>query len=237
MKERLQKFLANAGIASRRASETIILEGRVRVNGVAVQKLGGQVDVVHDRIEVDGQRIKPKKKLYIALHKPPGYICSRKDERDRRVIFDLLPKEWNTLFSAGRLDNDSEGLIFITNDGDFCLKVTHPRYQIRKTYLVGVEGGVIPRTLRRFTEGVEDAGEVLKAERARLVSSNHTQSVVELELAEGRNREVRRLFESQGLTVNRLQRIKIGKIRLGELPVGKWRTLTEPEIKSLLPPL
>jgi len=237
VKERLQKFLANAGIASRRASETIILEGRVRVNGVAVQKLGGQVDVVHDRIEVDGQRIKPKKKLYIALHKPPGYICSRKDERDRRVIFDLLPKEWNTLFSAGRLDNDSEGLIFITNDGDFCLKVTHPRYQIRKTYLVGVEGGVIPRTLRRFTEGVEDAGEVLKAERARLVSSNHTQSVVELELAEGRNREVRRLFESQGLTVNRLQRIKIGKIRLGELPVGKWRTLTEPEIKSLLPPL
>ena len=237
MKERLQKFLANAGIASRRASETIILEGRVRVNGVAVQKLGGQVDVVHDRVEVDGQRIKPKKKLYIALHKPPGYICSRKDERDRRVIFDLLPKEWNTLFSAGRLDNESEGLIFITNDGDFCLKVTHPRYQIRKTYLVGVEGEVIPRTLRRFTEGVEDAGEVLKAERARLVSSNHTQSVVELELAEGRNREVRRLFESQGLTVNRLQRIKIGKIRLGELPVGKWRTLTEPEIKSLLPPL
>ncbi len=235
MKVRLQKFLADAGIASRRAGEQMILDGRVRVNGVATQQLGTKVDVVHDRVEVDGQRAKAKKKLYVALNKPPGYICSRKDERSRRVIFDLLPREWDNLFSVGRLDCESEGLIFLTNDGDFCLKVTHPRYQVPKTYVATVEKEVIPRAVRRLTEGVEDAGETLKAEKARLVSSNHTESVIELELTEGKNREVRRMLASQGMTVTQLRRIKIGKIKLGELPPGKWRTLTEPEIKSLLP--
>jgi 23S rRNA pseudouridine2605 synthase len=237
VKTRLQKFLADAGIASRRASEQIILEGRVRVNGATVEKLGVTVDPSADRIEVDGRRAHAKRKLYIALNKPPGFICSRSDERARRVVFDLVPKEWGNLFTAGRLDADSEGLIFLTNDGDFGLKVTHPRYQTPKTYVATIEGEVIPRMLRRITEGIEDAGEKLKATKARMVSRNHTQSVVELELTEGRNREVRRMFESQGLTVGRLQRIKIGKIRLGELPTGKWRALTEPEIKSLLPPL
>jgi 23S rRNA pseudouridine2605 synthase len=235
VKVRLQKFLADAGIASRRASEKIIVDGRVRVNGVDVQQLGFKVDALHDRVEVDGQRVRVKRKLYVALHKPPGYICTRKDERDRPVIFDLLPREWGNLFSAGRLDCESEGLILLTNDGDFALRVTHPRYGVHKTYVATVEGEVIPRMLRRMTEGIEDAGEVLKAEKAKALSRNNSHSVIELELSEGRNREVRRMFESQGLTVSRLQRIKIGKIRLAELPAGKWRALTEPEIQSLLP--
>ncbi len=231
---RLQKFLAEAGIASRRASEQIIVEGRVAVNGELVKELGAKVDPLHDRVTLDGQAVKVKRKLYVALNKPPGLVCSRKDEFDRPNIYDLLPKEWAHLHSVGRLDYNSEGLIFLTNDGEFSLHLTHPRYGIRKKYVAAVEGKVEPEMLKRFTHGIWFEGEKFKAEKARLISASHSQSVVELELAEGKYREVRRLFESQGRTVKRLQRIQIGKIKLGELRLGKWRTLTEPEIKSLL---
>lgn len=234
---RLHKFLADAGIASRRASEAIILAGRVAVNGKTVQTLGAKIEPARDRVDVDGQTIRPKRKLYIALNKPPGFLCTRNDPLNRRSIGDLLPKEWEHLASVGRLDRDSEGLLFLTNDGQFALRLTHPRYGMHKIYSAVIEGRVQPAMLRKFLAGIEDAGETLKAEKARLLSANNSHSVVELELAEGRNREVRRLFESQGLTVVRLQRIQIGRIKLGELPLGKWRTLTEPEIKSLLAPI
>ena len=134
----------------------------------------------------------------------------------------------------GRLDRESEGLIFLSNDGQFSLRLTHPRYGTRKIYRVAVEGRVEQAMLDKIRAGVEHDGEMLKAEKVRLISANNSHSVVELELAEGKNREVRRLFESQGLFTSRLQRIQIGPIKLGELPVGKWRALTEPEIKSLL---
>ncbi len=234
---RLQKYLSEAGIASRRASEQVILAGRVTVNGQIVQTLGTKVLPGQDRVEVDGRPVKPRRKLYLALNKPPGFLCTRKDPLERRTVSDLLPGEWQHLSSVGRLDRDSEGLIFLTNDGDFALRLTHPRYGVRKIYRATVEGKVLPPMLQKFLAGIEDAGEVLKAEKARLISANNSHSVVELELGEGRNREVRRLFSSQGLNVTRLQRIQIGRIKIGELPVGKWRTLTEPEIKSLLAPL
>ena len=234
MTVRLQKFLAEAGVASRRSSEKIIVEGRVTVNGKPVTELGTKVDPLHDRVLVDGQPVKAKRKLYIALHKPPAYLCSRKDDSGRRVIGDLLPKEWSNLFSVGRLDNDSEGLLLLTNDGEFSLHLTHPRYGVVKTYVVTVETKIDQHVVNVLTKGVVDAGETLKAKRARLISATKSRSVVELELTEGKNREVRRMFESQGLTVIRLQRTKIGRVPLGELPSGKWRTLTEPEIKSLL---
>ena len=146
----------------------------------------------------------------------------------------MLPKEWGHLHSVGRLDFNTEGLLFLTNDGEFSLRLTHPRYGVRKKYVATVEGRVEPAILRRFTDGLWHQGEKLKAEKARLIPASKSQSVVELELAEGKYREVRRLFESQNIAVKRLQRIQIGKIKLGELRVGKWRTLTEPEIKSLL---
>src|SRR5262249_26267379 len=136
--------------------------------------------------------------------------------------------------SVGRLDYNSEGLLFLTNDGEFSLHLTHPRYGIRKKYVATIEGKVEPEMLQRFLRGIFYDGERYKAEKVRLISSSHSQSVVELELAEGKYHEVRRLFQSQGRTVKRLQRIQIGKIKLGELRLGKWRTLTEPEIKSLL---
>ena len=232
---RLQKFLAEAGVASRRASEKIILAGQVSVNGREVRELGSKVDPDHDRVEVDGRRVRTKRKIYVALHKPRRFLCAREEGSPQRLVGDLLPREWGNLYSVGRLDFDSEGLIFMTNDGDFCLHLTHPRYGIRKTYIATVEGKVGGEVLRKLTQGIEDAGETLKAEKAHLISASNSRSVIELEMCEGKNREVRRMFESQGLNVVRLQRIKIGPIKLGELPEGKWRTLTESEIKSLLP--
>jgi len=231
---RLQKFLAEAGIASRRASEQIITAGRVSINGHTASQLGVKVDPARDRVAVDGQAVKPKRKIHLALNKPPGFVCTRSDAQTRDRIGDLLPEHWKDLFTVGRLDCQSEGLIFLTNDGDFCLKLTHPRYRIPRIYAAWVEGRVTPEMLRTFKTGVMSAGEKLQASRARLVSANNSTSIVELELNEGRNREVRRLFESVGLTVRRLQRVQIGPIKLGELPVGRWRALTESEIKSLL---
>ncbi len=231
---RLQKFLADAGMASRRASEQIIAEGRVMVNGKKVSVLGTKVDPDHDHITVDGQQVRPKRKIYVALHKPKGLVCSRKDELNRPTIYDLLPKEWSHLHSIGRLDYNSEGLLFLTNDGDLSLKLTHPRFGVHKIYVVGIEGRVEEQMLRQFVEGIYWGGEKLKAEKARLISASNSQSIVEMELAEGKYREVRRMFESQERTVKRLQRVQIGKIKLGELKPGKWRTLTEAEIKSLL---
>jgi pseudouridine synthase len=231
---RLQKYLADAGLASRRASEEIILAGRVAVNGNIVQELGTKVDPVHDRVTVDAKPVHVRRKLYVALNKPPKTVCSRKDELERPTIFDLLPKEWGHLHSVGRLDYASEGLIFLTNDGEFSLHLTHPRYGVRKRYIATVESRVVPEMLTRFTQGVWHQGEKLQAQRAWLLSAGKAQSVVELELAEGKNREVRRLFESQGVTVKRLQRVQIGKIKLGELRLGKWRALTGAEIKTLL---
>lgn len=232
---RLQKFLADAGIASRRAGEQLILAGRVTVNGQVVRELGTKVHPASAKVTVDGQPARPRRKLYVALHKPPGFVCTSRDPERRRTIGDLLPREWQHIHSVGRLDQDSEGLIFLTNDGQFSLQLTHPRYGVRKIYHVTVLGRVERTLLERMTRGILDAGETLKAEEARLLSASNSRSVVELELTEGKNREIRRLFSALGLTISRLQRIRIGPIKLGELPAGKWRTLTGPEIKSLLP--
>jgi 23S rRNA pseudouridine2605 synthase len=183
---------------------------------------------------VDGRAVGAKRKLYVALHKPRGFVCTRADSQARDKIGDLLPKEWTQLYSVGRLDCQSEGLIFLTNDGEFCLKLTHPRYGMIRKYVAQVEGRITPEMLREFTAGIWSEGEKVQARRARLLSANNTTSVVELELTEGKNREVRRLLAGRGLTVRRLQRVQIGPIKLGELPAGRWRTLTESEIKSLL---
>ena len=234
---RLQKFLADAGVASRRASEQIILEGRVEVNGSPVRVLGSKIDPTRDKVTVDGKFVQAHKKFYVVLHKPRGCVCSKKDEHDRPTVYDLLPKEWQIVNSVGRLDYASEGLLFLTNDGDFALHLTHPRYGVRKRYLVTVEGKVDGEMLKRFTTGIYVDGEKLKAERGWILSATKSESVVDLELGEGKNREVRRLFESQNLVVRRLVRTQIGKIKLAELKVGKWRTLTPTEIKTLLPEL
>ncbi len=231
---RLQKFLAEAGVASRRGGEQFILDGRVAVNGEVVRMLGSKVDPLHDKISVDGKLVRAKKKIYLALHKPRGCVCSRSDERGRPAVYDFLPIEWQIVSTVGRLDFNSEGLIFLTNDGQFALRLTHPRYGVRKKYVATVDGEVAPEMLERFIRGIFDGGEKLQALSARTILASRARSVVELELAEGKNREVRRLFESQNLSVKKLQRTQIGRIKLGELKPGRWRTLTEIEIRTLL---
>lgn len=231
---RLQKFLAEAGVASRRAAEKLIREGHIEVNGKPVTALGSKVNSARDRVTVDGQPVKARGKLYVALNKPRGYISTRSDPEHRRIVTDLLPPEWRTLYPVGRLDHDTEGLIFLTNDGEFALRLTHPRYGTRKVYEAAVEGRIEPQAVSKLTGGISDAAELLKATRARILSANNTRSIVEVELAEGKNREIRRMFEALGYKVSSLTRTRIGPIRLGQLRPGKWRTLTEPEIKSLL---
>ncbi len=212
----------------------MILDGLVSVNGKTVRELGTKVDSTA-RVMVDGAIVRVRRKIYVVLNKPRGFICTKHDPEDRNIVGDLLPIEWaKALHPVGRLDCDSEGLLFLTNDGDLTLRLTHPRFGIHKQYRAVVVGRLSPGDLRPLTAGIEQEGETLRAERVRLVSSNNSHSVVELELGEGKNREVRRLFEAIGFEVERLQRTQIGRIKLGELPLGKYRILTEAEVKSLL---
>jgi pseudouridine synthase len=231
---RLQKFLAEAGVASRRASEQFIVTGRVTVNGKMVTALGSKVDPAHDQVMVDGRLVRSKKKLYVALNKPVGCVCSRKDERGRPTIYELLPLEWSNVQSVGRLDYDTEGLLLLTNDGELSLRLTHPRYGVKKLYRVTVEGRAELDQVMAFTRGIEDEGQLLRAQRARIIEATKGASVIELELTEGKNREVRRMCAVVGLNVERLVRTQVGKIKLGELRPGRWRALTETEIKTLL---
>ena len=232
-KIRLQKFLAEAGVASRRAAEQLMLEGRVTVNGVPVRLLGTKVDPEKDVVQVDGEVVRPRKKLYVALHKPRGYVTTRSDEKGRKCVLDLLPPEWRNLYPVGRLDRQSEGLLFLTNDGDFAFRLTHPRFGVPKTYFVVVQGKVEPAHIERLRKGIRDRGQLLRVKEARLLTSARTRSRLELVLTEGKNREVRRMFKALGFRVERLVRTKIGPIPLGELPEGKWRVLTKTEVQTL----
>jgi pseudouridine synthase len=171
---RLQKFLAEAGVASRRAGESIILEGRVTVNGEVVREMGAKIDPLHDHVTVDGRPLKVRRKIYVAINKPRGCLCTRSDPEKRPTVLTFLPAEWRTLYPVGRLDLESEGLLFLTNDGDFCLHLTHPRYGIRKKYVATVEGRVEDAQLNRLVQGVTHLRERLKAERFRVVDRNNT---------------------------------------------------------------
>ena len=236
MTVRLQKFLSEAGVASRREGERLILAGRVTVDGQVVRLLGTKVDRAKNEVALDGRPLKPLAKRFVALNKPPKILCTRRDTHERRTAFDLLPADWGHLYTIGRLDADSEGLILLTNDGEFCQRVAHPSHGLLKTYRVTVAKRLEPETLERLTIGLRDKGEFLNARRARLLSTNNTRSEAELVLAEGRNREVRRMFKALGFRVLRLQRVAVGPVKLGELPPGKWRVLSRAEIASCLKP-
>ena len=231
---RLQKFLSEAGVTSRRTGEQYILAGRVEVNGAVVRVLGTKIDPARDRVSVDGLPVRVKRKLYLAVHKPRGCLCTRSDPQARLTLGALLPREWSNVYPVGRLDRDSEGLIFLTNDGEFALRLTHPRYGQRKIYRVAVEGRAERMHAAKLLAGVMHDGDRLKASRVSILSANNSTSTFEIELAEGKNREIRRMMEVLNLVVLVLKRTQIGPIKLGELPVGKWRTLTASEVKSLM---
>ena len=232
---RLQKVLASAGVASRRASEILIAEGRVEVNGKVVVEQGRRVDPERDTIRVDGSRIPPPRHhQYLVLNKPRGVVSTMEDPEGRRSLSEFLPRKSQRLFHVGRLDTDTEGLILLTNDGEFAHRLAHPSYEVPKTYLAEVAGRVDPRTIRRLEKGVRLDDGPVTPDRVRLVAATDSQSMLTVTLHEGRNRIVRRMMDSVGHPVNRLARTGIGPVRLGQLKVGTARELTREELGALL---
>ena len=234
MKIRLQKFLSEAGVASRRQGEKLIVAGKITVDGQVVRLLGTKVDPAKDQIAINGKLIRAKAKRFLALNKPPKILCTRQDTHNRSTVFDLLPNDFGHLFTIGRLDSDSEGLVLLTNDGEFCQTVAHPRHGMPKTYNVTLAKRIDSVVLKSLTTGLNDDGDFLKAKHAKLLYANNTRSQVELVLEEGKNREIRRMFKVLGYRVLLLQRIAVGPVKLGELPLGKWRVLSQAEITSCL---
>lgn len=230
---RLQKFLANAGVASRRKAEALISEGRVKVNGRVITELGTRIDDARDVVMVDGRKITAGEPVWIALHKPRGYVSTRHDPQGRPTVYDLLPASLHGLFYVGRLDMDSEGLVLFTNDGDTANRMLHPRYEVRRVYDVLVRGELKPDRVKQLLEGVELDDGVAVAEQVRVVGVMRNQTRLRLTLREGRKREVRRMLWAVGHKVLRLKRTSYGPIRLGRLPAGKWRKLTPAELRLL----
>ncbi len=232
--ERLHKFLAHAGVASRRHSEELIAAGRVTVNGRVVTELGCSVDPQRDEIRVDGELINEKEdKVYLVLNKPKGYLSTVSDPYRRPTVLDLIPDIKERVYPVGRLDFDTEGLLLLTNDGELADLLTHPRYQIPKTYRVEVKGVIDKESLDKLSRGVElEDGRTAEAE-VELLSSDPRRSVFLLTLREGRKREVKRMCKAVGHPVLALKRISIGDINLEGLKSGDYRILTREEIKKL----
>lgn len=230
---RLQKYLANAGVSSRRKAEELIAAGRVKVNGRVITELGSKIDDSKDVVVVNGQQIRPAETMWIALHKPPGYVSTRRDPQGRPTVYDLLPPALHGLFYVGRLDLDSEGLLLLTNDGDRANRMLHPRYEVERVYEVLVRGEVKPDRIQQLLDGVELDDGVATAESVKVLGVTRNQMRLRLVLREGRKREVRRMLWAVGHKVLRLKRLSYGPIKLGRLPPGKWRKLTEAELQSL----
>ncbi|MXX79302.1 MAG: rRNA pseudouridine synthase [Gemmatimonadales bacterium] len=231
---RLQKYLARAGVASRRGSEKLIASGRVRVNGEVVTKLGTTVDPNAERVEVDRRRIRLKPVLWLALNKPPGYACTRHDPGRRPIIYDLLPAETRHLPHVGRLDFMSEGLLLLSNEGDVVHRLLHPRTGVERVYHARLRGHVPADLPDRLQAGVALEDGPARARRAGWITSPHTSSpTVEIVLTEGRNREIRRMLTSLGVTLRRLRRTSFGPVRLGALAAGATRELSPKERQAL----
>ena len=232
--ERLQKVLARAGIASRRKSEDLIAEGRVTVDGRVVKEMGTKVDPTRQDIRCDGRRIRPQAPVYYLLNKPSGVLCTNAAPPGVRRAVDLVPGAPEGLFTVGRLDKESEGLIILTNDGEFANRVAHPRYGVPKTYLVDVQGAVGPEQEKRLARGAFLDGRRVRPQRLVVLQRSPARSRIEVTLGEGRKREVRRLFASLGLPVSRLRRTAIAALRLGALAPGRCREMTPEEVRILL---
>ena len=235
--ERLQKVLASAGLGSRRQCEELIVEGRVEIDRKVVTELGTRVDPSEHEIRFDGEPlISSGKKVYLALHKPTGVLCTNRDPSGRPRAVDLVPPSEGRLFTVGRLDMSSEGLVLLTNDGDLANRLAHPRYGIRKVYQVQVAGEVVPDTIARLRKGFHLAESFCRAVDVRLKSAHKKSSMLEMVLDEGRNREVRRMLARCGHKVQRLIRVAIGPLRLADMPSGAYRPLTKRELELLRDP-
>ncbi|HUK40658.1 MAG TPA: pseudouridine synthase [Candidatus Acidoferrales bacterium] len=234
--ERLQKIMARAGLASRREAEQWILEGRVSVNGTVVRKLGTRADLTKDSIKVDGKRIKPlTAPLYFAFHKPAGIITTLNDPQRRPDLTQFLEKlgSKKRVFPVGRLDYNSTGLLLLTNDGELAQRLMHPRFGVKKLYRVKLSACPTEEELGLLRKGIRLEDGVTAPARVRVIEKLRKNAWVEIEIVEGRNREVRRMFEALRYFVEKLIRLRVGPISLGTLPPGKLRPLSQNEITSL----
>lgn len=227
---RLNKFLAGAGIASRRKCDELISQGLVKVNGKVVNELGTTINEKKDKVVFEGREVKlPDSFVYIKLNKPKGYACTASDEKGRKTIYDLVDCQ-ERLFSIGRLDYDTEGLILLTNDGDFANLVTHPKYHFEKEYIATVEGEVKEGDLAVLRKGVVIDGQRMPTARVKLLSFDGKWSKVSVVIDEGQNHQVRKMFDAIGKDIKLLKRVRIGQVHLGGLYRGKTKPLTEEEI-------
>lgn len=236
MAERLQKVMANAGVASRRASEKLIQEGRVMVNGVVVTELGTKVES-DDSISVDGKLLKKdEKKVYYLLYKPRGVISAAKDNKGREVVTDYLKDVPERLYPVGRLDYDTSGLLILTNDGDFANQMMHPRYKVDKTYVAKVEGLITPDSIKKLRNGVVIDGKPTSRARAKILSrdAKKNTSIVSLTIHEGRYHQVKKMVDAVGHKVQKLSRTTYGTLTLDGLTSGEYRELSHNEVRELL---
>lgn len=231
MEIRLNKFLSRAGVASRREADRMIVEGRIKVNSRVVEELGFKIDDEKDKVEVDGKKIrKAEHFVYLMLNKPEGCLVTLKDPFRRPTIIRFLPKLKERIFPVGRLDYDSSGLLLLTNDGEFTNRLTHPRYKVKKVYLVKVKGEPAPSGLLKLEKGIFLDGKKTAPAKVKLIVRAPRRSLVRVEIFEGRKREVRRMFEAIGFRVVGLERISVGGLCLGKLRKGAWRFLTRQEV-------
>lgn len=237
MEERLQKIIAAAGICSRRAAEDLILAGKVQVNDRVVRKLGTRADPGRDEIRVDGRLITTEvEKVYLMLNKPAGYVTTLKDPEGRPIVTDLLREIGQRVFPAGRLDYDSEGLLILTNDGDFAERIQHPRYEVPRTYLAKIRGRVTRKEIQSLINGIELEDGPFTVDGIQEEKYNEKSQWLRVSISEGRNRIIRRAMEALGHPVARLIRVSVGNLELGNLKPGEYRRLQKREVERLLRP-
>ena len=230
---RINKYLADKGIASRRHADAMVEAGRVKINGV-VATLGANVEE-RDVVEVDGQVLDKNEKVekYYIMNKPKGVVCTVSDDRGRKTVMDYFPENVGRLFPVGRLDYDTEGLLIVTNDGDLAFRLTHPMNEVQKTYMAKIEGTMTEKDLNPIRSGVELDGVLTKKCKAHIVETHKDYTKVHITITEGKNRQVRRMFEAIGKTVMLLKRVQIGNLKLKGLDRGEVRELTEEEVMYL----
>jgi len=231
---RLNKFLASCGVASRRHSDELIMQGKIMVNGKVVNTPGVSINERKDKVVYDGKELSlPSSFVYIKLNKPKGYICSASDEKGRKTIYELIDTD-ERLFSIGRLDYDTEGLIILTNDGNFANKVAHPSYSLEKEYQVTIEGKILESELAIMRKGAIVDGERMPSAKVKLISCDEKSSKLSVIINEGQYRQVRRMFEAIGRVIILLKRVRIGGVRLGGLSRGEYRDLRIEELNALV---
>ncbi|MBN2456074.1 MAG: rRNA pseudouridine synthase [Sedimentisphaerales bacterium] len=231
-KERLQKILAAAGLGSRRNCEKLILQGLVKVNGKLVNELPAFADSDVDMITLDNKKVAPGKKAYFILNKPKGVICTSRDPQGRKKAIDLIPFN-QRLFCVGRLDAETTGILLLTNDGQLANKLTHPRYGVAKTYVANIKGRISTEAIERLKKGVWLAEGKTSRASVKILRRSYKESLLEITLKEGRNREIRRLLAKVGYPIKALKRTHIGRLNLRGLGIGKFRKLNESEIRYL----